>query len=176
MERGNLHKVGDKRYDILSDFTKIKEETVKQQATSRWTPEELKSLHPEHPELFYACILGKVVISSITDEFYTTLQNYAGDELASDDPLLLWLILTHFHTSTVTYHEGLKQQIRTRDLASDHQHDIESYLIRLRHQVDVLRSTSVSPKIPTQIFLTQFSSSFWQPRAAVSSEWWKIGT
>jgi len=140
-------KVGDKRYDILSNFTKIKEETVKQQATSRWTPEEqLKSLHPEHPELFNARILGKVVISSITDEFYTTLQNYAGDELASNGPLLLWLILTHFHTSTVTYHEGLKQQIRTRDLASDHQHDIESYLIWLRHQVDVLRSTSVSPQ------------------------------
>jgi hypothetical protein len=139
-------KVGDKRYDILSDFTKIKEDTIKLQATSRWTPEEqLKSLHPEHSDLFYARILGKVVISSITDEFYTTLQNYAGDELASDGPLLLWLILTHFHTSTVTYHDSLKQQIRTRDLASDHQHDIESYLIWLRHQIDVLRSTSVSP-------------------------------
>jgi hypothetical protein len=89
--------------------------------------------------------LGKVVIGSVTDEFYTTLQNYAGDELASDGPLLLWLILTHFHTSTVTYHESLKQLIRRRDLGSDHYHDIESYLIWLRHQVDILWSTSVSP-------------------------------
>jgi hypothetical protein len=137
--------INTKRYDILSDFTKIKETDIKPLATTRWTPEnQLKSLRPEHSDLFYARILGKVVISSITDEFYTTLQNYAGDDLASDGPLLLWLILTHFHTSTITYHEGLKQQIRSRDLGRDHQHDIESYLIWLRHQVDILCSTSIS--------------------------------
>jgi len=34
---------------------------------------------------------------SLVDEFYTTLQNYAGIELSDDGPLLLWLTLTHFH-------------------------------------------------------------------------------
>jgi hypothetical protein len=84
-----------------------------------------------------------VVVSSVTDDFYTTLQNYAGDELASDGPFLLWLILTHFHTSTITYQEQLKSQLRLRSLASDHQEDIESYLLWLRHHLDVL--VTISP-------------------------------
>jgi hypothetical protein len=65
-------------------------------------------------------ILGKVVIGSITDNFYTTLQNYAGDNLASNGPLVLWLILTHFHASTITYQEKIKQGIWTRWIESDH--------------------------------------------------------
>lgn len=65
----------------------------------------MNSLKPEHSALFHARILGKVVIGSITDDFYTTLQNYTGNEATCDGPLLLWLILAHFHTSTVTYQE-----------------------------------------------------------------------
>ena len=65
-----------------------------------------RSLKPEYPEVFYPRILGKVVINAITDEFYTTLQNYAGDDLASDGPFLLWLILSHFHSSKYNYIPG----------------------------------------------------------------------
>jgi len=130
-------------YDILSDFMKIKENVIKPFAKQRTSPgNQASSLKPEHQDLFYARILGKVVISSITDEFYTTLQNYAGDEMAGDGPLLLWLILTHFHTSTITYQEQLKQQIRTRSLATDHNEDVEAYLLWLRHHLDVLATTS----------------------------------
>jgi hypothetical protein len=131
------------RFDILTDFTKIKESTIKAQAKVRWSAgNQAKRLKPQHPELFYPRILGKVVISSITDDFYTVLQNYAGDELACDGPLLLWLILTHFHASTVTYQEKLKQQIRSRSLSSDHKDDVESYLLWLRHTLDVLTTIS----------------------------------
>jgi hypothetical protein len=130
-------------YDILSDFMKIKENVIKPFAKQRTSPgNQASSLKPEHQDLFYARILGKVVISSITDEFYTTLQNYAGDEMAGDGPLLLWLILTHFHTSTITYQEQLKQQIRTRSLATDHNEDVEAYLLWLRHHLYVLATTS----------------------------------
>jgi hypothetical protein len=66
--------------------------------------------------LFYARILGKVVISSITDDFNTTLQNYAGKEMASDAPFLIWLISIHFHASTVTYQEMIKHEIRNRSI------------------------------------------------------------
>lgn len=48
----------------------------------------------------HASILGKVMISSVLDEFHTT--NYAGDKLASEDQLIIWLILTHIHTTPVT--------------------------------------------------------------------------
>ena len=101
-----------KRYDILTEFTKIKESMIKPGAQQRCTPtNQAKSLKPDNEDLFYARILGKVVISSVTDEFYTTLQNYSGDDLANDGPMLLWLTLTHFHTNTITYQEQLKQQL-----------------------------------------------------------------
>jgi hypothetical protein len=132
-------------YDILTEFTKIKESYIKPQARQRCTQEnQAKSLKPEHTTLFYARILGKVVISSVTDEFYTILQNYAGDNLAGDGPFLLWLILTHFHTSTITYQEQLKTQVRSRSLAADHQDDVENYLLWLRHHLDVLATISSS--------------------------------
>jgi len=134
---------GQVRYDILSEFTKVKESIIKQQALGRWTTDnQARSLKPNVPELFYPRILGKVVIASITDDFYTILQNYAGDELACDGPYLLWLILTHFHTSTVTYQDKLKQQVRSRTLADDHKDDIESYLLWLRHTIDILNTTT----------------------------------
>jgi hypothetical protein len=131
------------RYDILTDFTKIKEDMIKTQAKERWTTDnQAKSLKPTNSNLFYPRILGKVVIGSITDDFYTTIQNYTGDDLASDGPLLLWLILTHFHVSTVTYQEKLKQQIRSRTLSGDHKDDLESYLTWLRPTLDILNTTT----------------------------------
>jgi hypothetical protein len=127
------------------DFTKIKEADIKPAALKRNTPDnQAKSLKPEHSTLFYARVLGKVVISSITKEFYMTLQNYVGDDLAGDGPYLLWSLLTHFHTSTITYQEQLKSQIHQRSLATDHNEDVEAYLLWLRHQLDVLLTTSGS--------------------------------
>jgi hypothetical protein len=56
------------------DFTKIKEADIKPAALKRNTPDnQAKSLKPEHSTLFYARVLGKVVISSITEELYMTL-------------------------------------------------------------------------------------------------------
>lgn len=135
--------IGNVRYDILTEFTKIKESTMKTQAQERWTTDnQAKSLKPKNTKYFYPRILGKVVISSITDDFYTTLQNYTGDDLASDGPFLLWLILTHFHASTVTYQEKLKQHIRSRTLSGDYNDDLESYLVWLCHTIDVLHTTT----------------------------------
>jgi hypothetical protein len=133
----------NKTYDILTDFTKIKEAMIKPLAQQRASSDnQSKSLKPENAEFFYARILGKVVISSITDEFYTKLQNYAGDEFAGDGPYLLWLILTHFHMSTITYQAQVKQQIRTRSLTNDHDEDVEAYLLWIRQHLDLLLTTS----------------------------------
>jgi hypothetical protein len=106
----------------------------------------VNNLKPEHSALFHARILGKIVIGSITDDFYTTLQNYTGNEATCDGPLLLWLILTHFHTSTVTYQEKIKHDIHIRSIKRDHKDDIKSYLIWLHHQLDILRTTTSNPE------------------------------
>ena len=127
----------------MTDFTKIKEAVIKAQA-KEWcsSTNHDKSLRPEYTQYFYPRILGKVIVDSITEDFYTILQNYAGDELAGDGPFLLWLLLTHFHTSTNTYQQQVKQHIRSRSLAKDHGEDVESDLLWLRHQLDILQATT----------------------------------
>jgi len=136
---------GGVKLDLLNDFTRIKESVIKAQAMNRASVgNQEKSLKPEHTELFYPRILGKVIVDSITDEFSTILQNYAGDELAGDGPYLLWLLLTHFHTSTITYQEQVKQKIRARNLSKDHDDDVEAYLLWLRHHLDILNTTTTS--------------------------------
>jgi hypothetical protein len=127
----------------LTDFTKIKEVVIKAQAKDQCSSNNHdKSLKPEYTQYFYPRILGKVIVDSVTEDFYTILQNYAGDELAGDGPFLLWLLLTHFHTSTITYQHQVKQHIRSRSLAQDHGEDVESYLLWLRHQLDILQATT----------------------------------
>jgi hypothetical protein len=98
----------NKSYDLLTEFTKVTEAVIREQATFCWTSEnQRKSMSQEHPTLYYLRILGKIIINSVTDEFYTILQNYAGLDLCNNGPLLLWLILSHFHTNTITYTERL---------------------------------------------------------------------
>jgi hypothetical protein len=66
--------INNKTYDLLVDFTNIKEHQIRAQAKERWTIEnQIKSLKQDHPHLFYPRILGNVVTKSVTDEFYTTL-------------------------------------------------------------------------------------------------------
>jgi len=133
------------KFDLLTDFTRIKESTIKAKALDRCSSgNHDKSLKPEHTEFFYPRISGKVIVDSITDEFYTILQNYAGDDLAGDGPFLLWLLLTHFHTSTITYQEQIKHQIRTRSLTKDHNEDVEAYLLWLWHHLNILNTTTPS--------------------------------
>jgi hypothetical protein len=116
-------------YDLLLEFTKVTEALIREQATARWSPDnQAKSMSQEHPDLYYSRILGKVIINSVTDEFYTMLQNYAGQDLCNDGPYLLWLILSHFHTSTITYTERIRNSIRHCNLSSDHNQDVELFL------------------------------------------------
>ncbi len=66
--------------------------------------------------------------------------------MSTDGPFLLWLTLTHFHTSTVTSKEKIKTDIRSRSLSSDHNDNVETYLIWLCHQLDILASTCTADK------------------------------
>jgi hypothetical protein len=67
-----------------------------------------------------------------------------GDDLARDGPFLLWLLLTHFHTSTITYQEQVKDHIRTKSLSKDYNDNVEAYLLWLQQQLDVLNTTTPS--------------------------------
>jgi len=152
-------------YDLLTEFTKVTETIIKEQALTRWTSEnQPKSLSQEHPDFYFPRILGKVIINSVTDDFYTVLQNHAGLALCNDGPYLLWLILSHFHTSTITYTERIRHSIRMRSLSNDHTNDVEAYLLWLRHQLDILTTNlptedSANTDLVEPIFLQLFTTT-----------------
>jgi len=114
---------------------------VSHQGTSHYlldSREPNKELISRPPSFILCSHLGKVIANSFTDEFYTKLQNYSSVDLSNDGPYLLWLILSHFHTSTITYNERVRSAIRTRSLSTDHAGDMQTYLIWVRHQLDIL--------------------------------------
>jgi hypothetical protein len=76
--------VAGKLLDIFTNFTLIVEAKICSQAQYCSTPEnQINILKLDHPELYYSRLLGNVVMRSISKEFHTTLQNYAGRDLCS---------------------------------------------------------------------------------------------
>jgi hypothetical protein len=136
--------VANNSYDILTEFPSISEAKIRIQALLCSTSEnQMKSLKLNHPMIYYSRILSNVVTRSVTEEFHTTLQNYVSRELSTDAPLLLWLIMTHFHTSTITYQENLRAVIQNWSLTKGHNGDTQTYLIWVHHQLDILQSTDI---------------------------------
>jgi hypothetical protein len=89
---------------------------------------------------FFTLILGRFIINSVTGDFHTTLQTRAGPHISKDGPLLLWLLLTHFHSSTTTYLSKLTEVIHSCSLSDDHNHDIEIYIIWRQQQLTTMQS------------------------------------
>jgi hypothetical protein len=53
------------------------------------------------------------------------------------------------YTSTITYTERIRTSIRAHDLCKDHNHDVESYLLWIRHQLDILTTNLSSGNAST---------------------------
>jgi hypothetical protein len=126
--------------DILTDFLKIKEPEIRAQATLHWQTAVKQEAYKANTPEFFARILGRVIVNSVTEDLHTTLQTCAGPHVSNDGPLLLWLLLTHFHSSTITYLSQLTDKIRSRSLSNDHQHDVESYVLWLQQQLTIIQS------------------------------------
>jgi hypothetical protein len=101
------------------------------------------SLQSQHAQIF-ACILGRVIINSAAEDFHTTLQTRAGSHVSNNGPLLLWLLPTHFHSSTIPYLSQLTETIcsHSLSLSDNHHHDVKTYfsannstVIELRHVI-----------------------------------------
>ncbi len=97
------------------------------------------SLQSQHAQ-FFVCILGRFIINSFTEDFHTTLQTRAGPHVSNNGPLLLWLLLTHFHSSTITYLSQLTESIHSRSLSDNHYHDIKTYIVWLQQQLTTIQS------------------------------------
>jgi hypothetical protein len=70
----------DKTYDLLQDFTKIPEIEIKKQTIARWSePTLVANQAKRNTKEFHNKFLTSFLSNSVTDSFYTTLQNRAGD-------------------------------------------------------------------------------------------------
>jgi hypothetical protein len=161
--------------DLLTDFLKVKEPDIRAQAKLRWqTVAKQESYKANTPE-FYARILGRVIVNSISDDFHTTLQTRAGPHVSNDGPLLLWLLLNHFHSSTITYAAQLSETIRNRSLQEHHNHDVESYIIWLQQHLNTLQSidpTSLADKATTEAIFRQLLSTTCPALQRIVEEWY----
>ncbi len=103
--------------DLLANFLKVKEPDFRAQAILRWPTAAKQEAYKANTPEFFACILGRVIVNSVTDDFHTTLQSRAGPHVSDDGPLLPWLLLTHFFSSTITYLTQLTKVIHSYSLS-----------------------------------------------------------
>jgi hypothetical protein len=95
--------------------------------------------------------------------------------VSNDGPLLLWLLLNHFHSSTITYAAQLSDTIRNRSLQEHHNHDVESYIIWLQQHLNTLQSidpTSLADKATTEAIFRQLLSTTWPALQRIVEEWY----
>jgi hypothetical protein len=75
--------------DILTDFLKIKEPNIRAQATIWCQTAAKQEAYKTSTPKFFVCILGNIIVNSISDDFHTTLQTLTGPHVSNDGPLLL---------------------------------------------------------------------------------------
>ena len=120
--------------NLLIDFTKIPEDTITAQATLRWTqPASIANLSKKGTFEFNNKLLCLFLTNSITDNLHTKLQNRAGDLLANDGQLLLWLLCQDIHHNSISYETDIKNQIRTCSMAADHNNDPQEFVTHLKN-------------------------------------------
>jgi len=119
--------------NLLIDFTKIPEDIITQQATHPWTtPTSLSNLSKKGTVEFNNKLLCLFLTNSITDNLHTKLQNRAGDLLANDGQLLLWLLCQDIHHNSISYETDIKKQICSCSIA-DHNNDPQDYVTHLKN-------------------------------------------
>ena len=137
-----MHK--DTTYDLLYDFMNISDQTIKDIATKRWTDPKLLANHNKKrtPE-FHIKLLHLFLINSITSAFRTVIKNRAGDLLNNDGQYILWLICHHVHHNKNSFVKSIKDLLRTRTIANDHNNDAEQYINWCIHQLQIIQISEI---------------------------------
>mmetsp|Transcript_55 Transcript_55/g.103 ORF Transcript_55/g.103 Transcript_55/m.103 type:complete len:283 (+) Transcript_55:474-1322(+) len=121
-------------FNLLIDFAQIPEETITQQAPLRWTvPASIANLTKKGTFEFNNKLLCLILTNSITDSLHTKLQNRAGDLLANDGQLLLWLLCQDIHHNSISYEADITKQIRTCSIAVNHNNDPRKYVTHVKN-------------------------------------------
>jgi hypothetical protein len=148
--------------DLTRHFTQVSETDITNAATERWTSTTvaIDKITLDHPT-FNARILGRLIMSSITDTFSITIINRVPQDLRNDGPLLLWTVCNHIHHNNIAFVETIKNKIRNATLTHFND-DVENYIIYIKDNLRLINAATDDTKehndLITYIF-TQLSAS-----------------
>jgi len=155
-------KQGEITHDLIRHFAKINEDTVTDLARHRWSATTVNTdkLTFGH-ETYNARCLGRLILSSQTDELALLIIARLDPSLRSDGPMILWSICHHIHRNNVAFVESTKQKIRQATL-SQFGDDITKYITYARDALHLITAaeddTTTHKDLLTHIFATLSTS------------------
>jgi hypothetical protein len=132
------------KYDLIRNFTLIDESVMLHEAQLRWTsPDVSANKHTiDHPT-FNARVLARLLLGSITDDFYITIISRILQEYRNDGPLILWLICNNIHHNNIAFVESIKRRVRESTL-SQFGDDIPKDILHIKDSLCLITTSDMN--------------------------------
>jgi len=134
------------RVDLVTQFSKVKEATILQQAKQLWeAPDASTQSHTRGTATYNNRLLGVFLMNSITPDFAALLHSRIDSQYCSDGALLLHTMCQQIHRNHLAFVESIKTKIRASGL-TEFNNDIPKYLRFLNSNLKLISSTGPNEK------------------------------
>jgi hypothetical protein len=139
-------KQNDTTVDLVTQFSKVKDTTVLQQAKLLWdAPDTSTQSHTRRTVTYHNRLLGLFLMNSITPEFAALLHSRIDSQYCSDGALLLHTMCQQIHRNHLAFVESIKTKIRASTLP-EFSNDVPKYLRFLNSNLKLMLSTGPNKK------------------------------
>jgi len=136
--------VAGKKYDLTTHFSLLTEADMQAATTDHWSsPDAEKDKHTVGHPTYNARLLSIVLMSSITDDFMTTLIHKVPTALHNNGTYLLWSVSHNIHHNNIAFHEHIREKICTATIL-EHDNDITKYIITIKNYLKMITPLSGS--------------------------------
>lgn len=127
-----------KTYDIIRHFAKIPESVITANAKMRWTSDSVETDKYTfgHPTYLARC-LARLLLCSITEDFYITVIGRIEQDYRNDGPLLLWTVCNNIYRNNIAFVETIKAKLRMANI-DQFNNDIPKYITFLRDNLRLI--------------------------------------
>jgi len=132
---------GSEQVDLVTQFSKVKEETIINQAKKLWdTVDASTQSHTRGATTYNSRLLGLFLMNSLTPEFAALLHSRIDSKYCIDGSLLLHTMCQHIHRNHLAFVESIKTKIRESTLV-EFNNDVPKYLRFLTSNIKLITAT-----------------------------------
>jgi len=139
-------KINSKTFDLTTDFAHVTESHVTTIASNRWDAQTVDvDKHTLGHETYYACLLAKCLLASISPALALTLVNRIPSQYRNDGTYLLCTLCNNIYRNNIAFVESIREKIVSATVVQ-HNNDVEKYLLSIKNCLRMITSQSPSTK------------------------------